>query len=253
MRLLAILSLVLFCVAGCASKYGEAHTHVQYYPACYRPLYDLRRSETVVQNETAGGAIFGALGGALLGFLSTGKVEGAIVGGVAGAATGAVIGNMAAKKQKIRDENRRLASYLEDLEGDIHQLDIVSASAKTTLDCYENEFQILLNDIKTRRITRREAEERFAEIASGRDEAIALLGRAETYGQDLDHEYDEAFRYEEKTSKKKGAKTKMTQVKAQKKKFSDNVRKVSQQKKDAVSRKSAQERDFSARLEEIDA
>ena len=37
-----LLTLSLSC---CASQYGSQRTIVRYYPSCYRPIYDLRRSE----------------------------------------------------------------------------------------------------------------------------------------------------------------------------------------------------------------
>ena len=238
-------------LSGCASKYGTQKTHVNYYPACYRPIHDLRASEHKVAEGTAGGAFIGAMGGALLGFLTTGKAEGALVGGVAGAATGAVVGNIYAKKKQISDENRRMASYLEDIDGDIRSLDIVSASARTTLDCYDREFKVLLNDIRTRRISRREAEERYGEITSGREEAIALLGNAVNNGRDLDRQYEQAF-VEEERSVKRGSKG-LTQAKRRKQNLTSRVNEVSRQKQQAENQSVSNQRDFSARLQEIDA
>ena len=178
---LVILSLLL----GCASKYGAPQTKVNYYPQCYRPIHTLRAQEHDVAKATGGGALIGALGGALLGFLSRGDLEGAIVGGVAGAATGAVMGNLYAKNQQIADENKRMMVYLEEIEGDIHNLDIVSASATSTLQCYDREFALLLEAITNKAVTRLEAENRFREISQGRDEALKLLGQAITRGRDF--------------------------------------------------------------------
>ncbi|MBQ7456335.1 MAG: hypothetical protein IJS54_01790 [Desulfovibrio sp.] len=254
-----VLCLVLaLLLPGCASKYGEAHTQVHYYPACYRPIKDLRDREYSVEKKTAAGAVIGAFGGAMLGFLSTGKVEGALVGGVAGAATGAVVGNIYAKKQQIRDDNRRLASYYEELDGEIQGLNAVSAAAKVSLQCYDGEFQDLLQDIKARRVTRREAEERFGEIASGRDEAIKLLGKAITYGRDLDAQYEKAFVQEEQTLRRQPAKARassvaFTRAKQQKKTFAKRVAEVAKEKDSAQAKSFANERTFSQQLEEIDA
>ncbi len=198
-RLLSCLltAALLVSVSGCASKYGTQQTVVNYYPACYDPIKKLRDSEQAVNRQTAGGAAVGALGGALLGLLVTGKAEGAVVGAVAGGATGAVAGNMIAKKQQIADDNRRMASYLQDLEGDISGLDIVSTSARTSLQCYNKQFRMLVKDIKSKRVTRQQAERMFAEIQSGTQEAVNLLGTAETNGRDMERQYREALTQEE--------------------------------------------------------
>ena len=58
-----LLTLSLSC---CASQYGSQRTIVRYYPSCYRPIYDLRRSEHNVARVTAGTALVGALLGAAL-------------------------------------------------------------------------------------------------------------------------------------------------------------------------------------------
>ena len=256
MRIVCVLCLVLTLLPGCSSKYGQSRTSVQYYPACYRPIQQLRNTEYTVEKTTAGGAFIGAMGGALLGLLVTGKAEGALVGGVAGAATGAVASNIYAKKKQIADDNRRLASYLEDIDGDIRHLNVVSASAQATLDCYDHKFQELLQLIRTRRISRAEAEERFDEIASGRDEAIAILGNAVTNGRDLDQQYEQAFQQEEQrvqTRNRPTVQQTYMQARQQKGELTRKVNAVSRQKETARERSTANQRDFTARLNEIDA
>ncbi|MCR4666321.1 MAG: hypothetical protein K5657_03395 [Desulfovibrio sp.] len=254
MRTLLLILLVCSLATGCASKYGTSHTNVHYYNACYAPISKLRASEYNVEKTTAGGAAIGAIGGALLGFLATGKAEGAVVGGIAGAATGAVVGNIYAKKKKISDDNARMASYLEDIDGDIRNLDIVSASAKQSLQCYDREFKELLRAIRERRISRMEAEDRFGEIASGRDEAIALLGNAVTHGRDLDQQYESAFREERKAMQRKNARPgRVAQVERRKQTFSTKVSDLDRQKREAQNRSLADKQQFSKRLAEIDA
>ncbi|MBQ7617886.1 MAG: hypothetical protein IJS50_03330 [Desulfovibrio sp.] len=257
MRTLGVICLILILLPGCASKYGPSRTNVHYYSTCYRPIQQLRDNEYNVEKGTAGGAVLGALGGALLGFLSTGKVEGALVGGVSGAAAGAVIGNIYAKKKQIADDNRRLASYLEDIDGDIRQLDIVSASARTTLDCYDHEFANLLQLIKSKRVSRAEAEQRFGEISTGREEAIALLGKAVTKAQDLDRQYEEAFRQEEatstKTARRRVQKVSYNQARRHKQGLTRKAADVAKQKESANARAAKDKQDFQSFLDEIDA
>lgn len=199
LALLLVIPLLLSGLCGCASRYGEQKTTVNYYPGCYRPIQDLRERENDVAKGTAGGAAMGALGGALLGLLASGgKWEGAAAGAVGGAAAGGVMGNIYAQKQRQRDDNRRLASYLQDIDGDISDLDITSAAARTSLQCYDQQFALLLRDIRARAIDRETAAKRFAEISSGREEAIALLGNAVAHARNLDQQYEEAFANEER-------------------------------------------------------
>ena len=254
MRKVLPLVLVVALLSGCASKYGTAHTDVEYYPTCYRPIQKLRESEHSVTKTTLGGTALGAFGGALIGLLATGKAEGAIAGGVAGAAVGSVIGNIYAKKQKIADENRRMNAYLEDIDGDISHLDIVSATAKYSLQCYEKEFGYLLSDIRARRILRHEAEERFSEISSGRDEAIALLGEAVTHGRDLDQQYEDAFVREEQAEKRMGRAPhpKLREAKAKKREIEDEVDNLSKQQEKAEQQTAMNKKEFERRLDEID-
>lgn len=191
--------LCLPTLPGCASKYGEQTTSVNYYPACYRPIQDLRENEYNVAKTTAGGAMLGALGGALLGLLASGgKWQGAVVGGAAGGVAGTVAGNVYATKQQEADDNRRLASYLQDIDGDISHLDVVGAAARNSLQCYDRQFAVLLRDIKARTISRESAQARYAEISSGREEAIALMGDAVTHARSLDQQYEEALIVEQR-------------------------------------------------------
>ena len=246
--------LIAVLLSGCASKYGTPHTDVHYYGNCYRPISKLRQEEFSVAKGTGAGALIGAIGGALLGFLATGSARGAVVSGAMGAATGAVMGNMYARNQKELDENRRMYKYMHDIEGDIEQLDIVSASAEASLKCYNDAFQRLVADIRTKRVLRREAERRFNEIAQGRDEAIELLGRAITYGHDLDAEYERAFEQEEYAQKKKsksvnpGLKT----AREHKRRISEQVDAMNKKKTMAQKESRAHEEEFDKRLEEID-
>ena len=108
------------------------------------------------------------------------------------------MGNIYAQKQRQRDDNQRLASYLQDIDGDISDLDITGAAARTSLQCYDQQFALLLKDIRAKAIDRETAAKRFAEISSGREEAIALLGTAVAHARDLDQQYEEAFANEER-------------------------------------------------------
>lgn len=190
-------ALCLSALTGCASKYGEQHTQVNYYPACYQPISDLRSNENTVGKSTAIGAGIGAASGALIGFLTTGKWEGALVGAAVGGAGGTMVGASYGQRQKEKNDNIRLAGYLQDLDGDISNLDVTSAAARSSLQCYDKQFNVLLREIKSKQISREAAQRRFAEIQSGREEAIAILGNAYQHATNLNQQYEQAFASEE--------------------------------------------------------
>lgn len=236
LALLLIIPLLLSGLCGCASRYGEQKTTVNYYPGCYRPIQDLREREHDVAKGTAGGAAVGALSGALLGLLlSGGKWQGAAVGAASGVAAGSVMGNIYAQKQRQRDDNQRLASYLQDIEDDISDLDITSAAARTSLQCYDQQFALLLKDIKAKAIDRETAAKRFAEISSGREEAIALLGNAVAHARNLDQQYEEAFVSEERAN----TEPRTTVQSAARQQQNTQAIKVARQKKQALTQKTA--------------
>ena len=232
-RLLALIlpiPLLLSGLVGCASRYGEQKTTVNYYPGCYRPIQDLRDREYDVAKGTGTGAAVGALGGALLGLLlSGGKWQGAAVGAASGAAAGGMMGAANAQAQRQRDDNMRMAAYLQNIDGDISDLDLPSAAARPSLQCYDQQFALLIKDIKAKTIDRETAAKRFAEISSGREEAIALLGDAVTHARNLDQQYEEAFVAEERTPAQSPARQ---QQKKQ-------AIKVARQKKQALTSKTA--------------
>lgn len=195
--LILLFAASLLVMSGCASKYGEQRTTVNYYPACYKPINDLRENEHNVAKSTATGAVVGAASGALIGLLTTGDWRGALMGAAVGGVGGTMVGNMYGRKQQEKDDNIRLASYLQDIDGDISNLDVTSAAARSSLQCYDREFQALLSSIRARQISREAAQQRFTEIQNGREEAIAILGNVVTQGTSLDREYEQAFASEQ--------------------------------------------------------
>lgn len=192
-----MLALSVAALPGCASKYGEQHTSVSYYPACYQPIKDLRENEHTVGKSTAVGAGLGAVGGALIGLLTTGKWQGAVMGAAVGGVGGSMVGNAYGRKQQEKNDNIRLNSYLQDIDGDISNLDVASAAARSSLQCYDRQFKALIGEIKAKQIAREAAQSRYAEIQSGREEAIAILGNAAQHGENLDQEYERAFASEQ--------------------------------------------------------
>ena len=70
--------------------------------SCYRPIYDLRRSEHNVARVTAGIAFVGALLGAALGVAGSDcrhRGQGALAGAALGGVAGGMAGNIYAQKQ----------------------------------------------------------------------------------------------------------------------------------------------------------
>lgn len=198
LAMLIILMLATTLTTGCASQYGAPRTQVYYYPACYQPLQDLRDREHNVTKTTVGTALFGAVAGVITGLAATGgKWQGAVVGGMAGAATGAVGGNIYAKNQQRREDNMRMASYMQQLDGDISALDLVSAAARTSLQCYDRQFNALVAAMEEGRVDPEAAHYRFGEIMSGREEAISLMGDVLSNAHELDERYEQALAQEE--------------------------------------------------------
>lgn len=253
-------SLILPVLSGCASKYGEQRTAVNYYPACYAPIQDLRDREHNVAKSTAVGGVLGALGGALVGILATGKMEGAVMGAAVGGAGGLVAGNIYASKQQQADDNMRLASYLQDMEGDISHLDVSGAAAQSSLQCYNRQFNALIAAIKAKAVSREAAQARFAEIMSGREEANAILGQVVSNARALQQEYENAFIQEERNiqaPQKAAQGAAATQAKKQainrgrqrSKQFSTVERKWQDVKTSANEETSRQQREIAAAIE----
>lgn len=233
--LMPFLALALLC--GCASRYGTQNTRVSYYPMCYQPIYDLRDRENTVGKSTAGGALVGALGGALLGLLAgDGKWQGALMGAAVGGVGGSMAGHAYGTHQQEQDDNRRMASYLQNLDGDIYDMDISTAAARTSLNCYDKQFKVLLAAIKAGTIDRRSAAARFAEIQSGREEAINILGDAAYMGNSLEQQYEDAFLAEERDMQMQ-ARTGSTVARQQ-----QRVLQAARQKKQTLAKKTTQAR-----------
>ena len=166
------LVLVCFTLAGCGSKYGAQTTAVVNYPQCYAPINELRQAESSMESSVATGAILGSLLGAVVGYAATGKASGAAVGAVAGAGVGSVAGHATAKSQ----ERDMLARHLSQLQGDISGVDNVTAAGRLAIQCYDKEFKSALASFKAGRLTRDQLRSRYAEITSGTQEALSLMG-----------------------------------------------------------------------------
>lgn len=189
--------LAALLLSGCAtSQYGEQITKVNYYPQCYAPINDLRTADKDFNKTVVASSAVGVISGALIGLLVTGKAEGAAVGALAGGVAGAGIGYAKAKQDRIADDNRRMASYLVDINGDIAGIDRATAAARVARDCYDKEFQRAIAEYKAGRVSREGLSSRYTEIKDGCTEAAAILGSTIAATTDKERDYQSAIQDE---------------------------------------------------------
>lgn len=187
----ACLATVIF-LSGCAAQYAPQTTVVNYYPDCYQPLNTLRQSAKNYNKSVVGGAVAGGLIGAVFGLLITGKAEGAAAGAAAGATAGAVAGYSNAESE----QNKQLASFLAELDGDISGLDNVNAAGRVALQCYDKSFKRAITDFKAKRMNRSELDARYAEIKAGSAEALTLMNKQADAAREKESSYQAALNEE---------------------------------------------------------
>lgn len=183
MIVIPVLAAFIFSLGCAQQKQAPGPVRADYYPACHEPLaYLEERNQGATATAVAGGAI---QGGVITGIAAA--IVGAIAGGIrpagiltsigVGAAVGGATGAISQHGNNAREDNKRLAAYLEQIDGDIEGLDIVGAAATVSMQCYGREFRTLIADLKSKKITRDAAQKRFAEILAGREEAAKLLNK----------------------------------------------------------------------------
>lgn len=187
-----ILSLALLA-PGCASKYGDQITKVNYYPQCYQPVSDLRADENAVAKSTATGAIGGALIGAAIGGLASGDWKGALAGAAVGGAGGAVAGHAYGKHKQQQRDAAYIAHYAQMLDEDTASMNRTTAAARVATNCYNTEFKRLVADYKAKRVTKEELRTRYEEIRSGLQEISYILTERYDQMQQKDAEYQAAL------------------------------------------------------------
>ena len=181
---------------GCASKYGSQTTTVSHYPDCYQPINDLRQSEYRPQKTAAGGAVAGALLGALVGYLATGKGEGAAIGAATGAVAGGAAGGIYGSQQQKAEDERQLAQYNQQLDGNITETNRAAAAARVARQCYERQFTVAANEYKAKRLTKEQFNSRYQEVTSGLQEAANILGEVNTSNRQITADYNRAMQEE---------------------------------------------------------
>lgn len=173
-----LLAAIVGLEAGCARQ--TAPVQAQYYPVCHEPLAYLQLRSNGMGSAVAAGAV---QAGVLSGIASA--IIGAVAGGIngtgvavsvgVGSVLGGTVGAINRGSARQREDNKHLAAYLEQIDGDIEGLDIVSAAATASRQCYHREFQQLLVGIKNKTITPEAARSRFNEIETGERESTQLL------------------------------------------------------------------------------
>lgn len=172
---------LVFSIAGCATK-STPTFNAHYYPECYDPIDKLCKDQSnseEIKGAVAGG-LLGALGGAIVGGLATGKVEGALVGAGVGAAAGAITGFFAARLNKIKDQNQRLAEYQNVLGEKSKGWDIERATVERAYKCYNDQITLLKKGYQAKRVTREEALARMNEIKAGIEHINTYWADAQT-------------------------------------------------------------------------
>lgn len=180
-RALLILTICLLAFPlGCSKKTPDGPVKAEYYPDCHEPLAYLRDRASGTGKRVAVGA---AKGGVISGIATviasaiTGNLRGVgvLAGVAAGAAVGGVVSGVGSSDEIEKEDNRRMSKYLEEIDGNIDGLDLKTASATVSRQCYNRAFAALKTDLRERKISVAAARARFGEIVAGENEAAQLL------------------------------------------------------------------------------
>ncbi len=175
--LCVLLAAALLC-GGCASKYGEQRTKVDYYPECYAPIQELRASEDQFAPTVAVGAILGAVLGAAIGAMasSDNRARGALVGAGLGAAAGSIGGHAYARNREQRQDAERFNAYSRALDQDSARVDSAILAAREANRCYNERYDLAQAQYKEGKISKQGLDARLTEIHDGVSEAEYILG-----------------------------------------------------------------------------
>lgn len=179
LALCLMLVLLLIFPGGCAKKTEEVKVH--YYPKCHEPLAYVHSRASGSGKAIAGSAIQGgvisgiaaAIASAITGSL---RPVGVLAGVGAGAAVGGLVGGLNQHSNLEKEDNQHLSQYLEEIDGDINNMDIVTAAATVSRQCYSRAFTALTQEMREGKIDGATATARFEEIQAGTKEADQLLG-----------------------------------------------------------------------------
>ena len=223
----SLLILLLFCVlsvTGCASKYGTQTTKVNYYPDCYSPINELRKTEFAVEKSTAAGAVVGGVLGAIVGLAASGgKASGAAIGAATGAVAGGAVGYGVGKSSQSSSDAALLADYNSRLDGSIRETDKATAAARIARQCYERQFTVAVSEFKAKRLSREQFNSRYQEVISGMEEAANILGTANKNSSQVVTAYNRAI---DEESSKRGVSSAAVRSSAKSKKASAELNKT---------------------------
>lgn len=173
--LLALLILPL----GCAKKTEPVKAY--YYTNCHEPLAYLHSrgsgSGKAIASSALQGSVISGIATAIVGAI-TGNLRpvGILAGVAAGGAVGGIAGGVGQYSEQQKQDNQHMAKYMEEIDGDISNMDIVGAAATASKQCYMRAFNNLTEEMRAGRITPASSGARFTEISAGIKEADQLLG-----------------------------------------------------------------------------
>ena len=195
---------LLVCPLGCSKKTSDGPVKAEYYPDCHEPLAYLRDRSSGVGKRVAVGA---AKGGVISGIATviasaiTGNLRGVgvLAGVAAGAAVGGVVSGVSSSDEIEKEDNKRMSKYLEEIDGDIDGMDLTTASATVSRQCYNRAFDALKTDLREKKISVAVARSRLNEILAGENEAAQLL-KEQPQDRIMEDEFESAIRASDKTS-----------------------------------------------------
>ncbi len=196
--LLSCVLAVSLVFSSCASltSVGIQTVKPVYYAQCYEHIDYIRQSESAVMKDTAQAAAIGAVSGAVIGGLVKGDMKGALLGAAAGGLAGGGFGYYKAKQDQAETDAERFSLYQKDINKDIADIDRSTLLAKMAFNCYKNEYDLLIQDIKDRKIEKEEALKRWNEIKLALIELSGNLEKTEERMKGNLKMYDEAVAQE---------------------------------------------------------
>lgn len=188
-KIIFVLILGLCALCGACAK-NTRENYVAYYPQCQQPILDMQSRGTAggaAAKGAVGGGIVGGATGFFLGLLLNGGNAanagiGAAVGGATGALSGGISGAMRANSGSA-EENRLLARYYEQIDGDISGLDLPQAAGTVALQCYKKKLAEVEEMEKSGAFTAQSIAARKSEIEQGMAQARQLIGPSATNSQ----------------------------------------------------------------------
>lgn len=130
--------------------------------ACYQQRVLLDSTGDYFAESMIAGAAIGAITGAAAGLIIQGNARGALIGAVSGAALGAAGGYWQAKMQQGREQ--AVLSVISDAQKESETLSKTQLALDQLLKCRRGEISKVKADLKAKRISREEAEQRMAAI-----------------------------------------------------------------------------------------